>query len=297
MTLRTLTNTDLPVAMMGTDASYRMRIVLVGPDGRARPVLTDSNTRWGHIEITDADLVDGVYSVALPVTDGTMPEAHYSIDQWMEWTDADGQRRKYYDRGIGSMPAGASALLWADFYTPGAEVGCSDWNAFIAHARDDAGLIPADRHLSTDERAAMSAASAPNGANPFATVADVTGGALPTGQADADLLAGQPLRLLANGHLTLAAATVAGHGEIAGLCGADTPSGNGAPYTRGQITRANWSAIAGSATLTPGAVYYLSPAAPGTVTSTPNDDNYLVRVGIATSTDTLQAAIQPPIKL
>ena len=148
MALRILTNSDHPVALLGTGTSYHLRIALVGPDGRIRPILTDTASRWGHIDIRDADLVEGVYSVPLPVTDDTTPASHYRVEQTQTWTDDNGDAREYYDRGLGAVPAGAGDLLWEAFYTPGTDPsGCADWNAFIDHARDDAGSIPAARHL------------------------------------------------------------------------------------------------------------------------------------------------------
>jgi hypothetical protein len=59
-----------------------------------------------------------------------------------------------------------------------------------------------------------------------------------------------------------------------------------------ELTEAEWNTITGSSTgLTPGAVYYVSTATAGFLTTTPPDDDYAAPVGIATSPTTMMVQI------
>lgn len=69
--------------------------------------------------------------------------------------------------------------------------------------------------------------------------------------------------------------------------------------TGGVITIANWTAIAGTATLSANAVYFLDPLAAGMITTVaPTTTGQIVqRVGMALSPTTLGIEIEQPIKL
>lgn len=154
--------------------------------------------------------------------------------------------------------------------------------------------------LTQSEREALNAAlNAPSAANPIATIADVTGGALPSAEADEPILAGQPIRLTAAGHAVLADAAQNGQAEVAGIAAADTASGFAVPYSRARIALGNWSPIAGSAQLTPAAIYYLDPSSPGRITAIAPEStgHYLTRLGRAAAPDAFQIEIEPPIRL
>ena len=289
---RELTNALTPfVYPDGVAGDVDLVITLLGPDiKQAVPALGPDGAPVGALRIAAADMVDGVFSVLLQTTDTTLPQTHYRVDMWQAGVE---HGQGFHYQFVADLPTGSGAMQWQDFYAPGDEPAPEEWSAFLAHSADEG------RHVLANQRASLDAANALSASNPVASMADVVGAALPTGQAEQDLLAGQPLRLLATGHLDLASATVAAHGEVSGLCAADTLAGNGAPYSRKQVTRSDWSAIVGAAALAVGAVYYLAPSAPGTLTTTAPDQvgQYLVRVGVAVSETTLQAAIEPPVKL
>ena len=68
--------------------------------------------------------------------------------------------------------------------------------------------------------------------------------------------------------------------------------------TSGTFELASWSSVTGSATLTPGAVYYLSTTA-GQLTTTPPSTagNVVQRVGVAVSTLKLKIEVEEPVLL
>ena len=67
----------------------------------------------------------------------------------------------------------------------------------------------------------------------------------------------------------------------------------------GQITKSDWTSVTGSATLTPGAVYFLSVSTAGGLTTAPPYElgETVVRVGRALSTTTLDIEISQPVLL
>ena len=73
---------------------------------------------------------------------------------------------------------------------------------------------------------------------------------------------------------------------------------SGSVLTDGTITVADWTAIAGASTLTAGSVYFLD-GVDGNITTTPPTlaGSYIVRIGTAISTTTLEVSISRPIKL
>lgn len=80
------------------------------------------------------------------------------------------------------------------------------------------------------------------------------------------------------------------------------PSANASVQTDGVLTASTsqWDLITGqTGGLTPGATYFLSPATAGKLTTTAPtaSGHYVLRVGRAVNTQTLEISIQPPIKL
>lgn len=73
---------------------------------------------------------------------------------------------------------------------------------------------------------------------------------------------------------------------------------SGSILTDGAITVADWTAIAGAPTLTAGSVYFLD-GVDGNITTIPPilAGSYVVRIGTAISTTTLEVSISRPIKL
>lgn len=76
------------------------------------------------------------------------------------------------------------------------------------------------------------------------------------------------------------------------------PTASGSVLTDGTITVADWTAIAGAPTLTAGSVYFLD-GVDGNITTIPPilAGSYVVRIGTAISTTTLEVSISRPIKL
>jgi len=118
--------------------------------------------------------------------------------------------------------------------------------------------------------------------------------------ADVDMSAGQVLYIKSNGHIALARANAAATMGAVGLVFADVDTGETACYiTEGHITLADWSAVAGVVSLTPGSNYFLSTSVAGrimAVAPTAQGD-YVVRIGRATSGTTLDIEIGLPIRL
>lgn len=110
-------------------------------------------------------------------------------------------------------------------------------------------------------------------------------------------LVGMALYVPSDGSVDLASAS--SNPNVVGLAKVDAAPGIGEYITEGQITRSNWSAVAGTATLSPGAYYYLSPSVAGQITSvaptTPGQS--VVVVGRALTQTTLDVEITPPILL
>ncbi len=67
--------------------------------------------------------------------------------------------------------------------------------------------------------------------------------------------------------------------------------------TEGKLQLVDWSAVAGTASLTPGSAYYLDAVTAGRITSAAPTTGYVVRLGRATSATILDIEIEPPIKL
>lgn len=99
-----------------------------------------------------------------------------------------------------------------------------------------------------------------------------------------------------NGHLIRADAANKPAATVAGLANAPTSIGFAATAVRGTLTLTDWSAIAGTATLAVGQIYFLA-AGGGLTTIPPASPNCLVIVGSAASPTTLLVDPQPPIQL
>jgi hypothetical protein len=112
------------------------------------------------------------------------------------------------------------------------------------------------------------------------------------------VVAGQPLRVNSGSKFELASAASFNTARTAGLATANTAAGFAATADRTQITLSDWTAVAGSQLLTPGATYFLG-VVPGTITSIPpNSVGQCVCVlGEAVSTTTLAIEMSDPIQL
>lgn len=86
--------------------------------------------------------------------------------------------------------------------------------------------------------------------------------------------------------------------RVVGLSTTATTTGQeGAYLTAGHLQQADWTAITGSTSLTPNAIYYLG-ATPGTLTATaPTSGGFIVPVAVALTADTLDIRIQPSVQL
>lgn len=111
---------------------------------------------------------------------------------------------------------------------------------------------------------------------------------------------GQVVFVSSSGSVNLAnntaEATAKAIGVVEDASIASTTSGN--VLTDGAITVADWTAIAGAPTLTAGSVYFLD-GVDGNITTIPPilAGSYVVRIGTAISTTTLEVSISRPIKL
>ena len=151
--------------------------------------------------------------------------------------------------------------------------------------------------LTADERAALSAASTPSAANPLATLADLPDG--DAAEALEPILAGHALRVPLSGRAALADAATVGRADVVALAAIGADTGLPVRLARTRLELPDWTGITGAAELAAGAVYYLSPAAPGALTATAPDTtgHYLTRVGLALSATTLAIQPEPPIRL
>ncbi len=119
-------------------------------------------------------------------------------------------------------------------------------------------------------------------------------------ETDSDTLLGQPVYITAAGHAELAQANGAGTVGAVGLAAENADAGASLQYlTEGKITRTDWTSVAGTATLSAGARYYLSATTAGriTVTAPTTVGQYVLKVGRAISTTVLDIEIDDSIKL
>lgn len=118
-------------------------------------------------------------------------------------------------------------------------------------------------------------------------------------QTDDAVVIGQPVYLKSpGGTLGLAQANAAGVSRVFGLAIEDQAALVSVEVaTLGPVTRADWTPVIGAAALTPGAQYYLDPSTPGMLTATAPQGvgDYVTRVGVAATSDTLDIHIHRPI--
>jgi hypothetical protein len=117
------------------------------------------------------------------------------------------------------------------------------------------------------------------------------------GEADGAIQRGQPVYVTGSGHIDLARADVMPQAGYAGLATAAAATTFAVPYATGVLNLADWTAVTGSQFLTPGAIYYLSPATAGQITTVAPSSGYLVVVGRALSVSQLHAYQEPIILL
>jgi hypothetical protein len=102
-------------------------------------------------------------------------------------------------------------------------------------------------------------------------------------------LVGSPVRQKAGGTVGLAAATSRGVARVVGLCLEAKAIGFAVRVVlRGVVERTDWTAVAGTATLTPGLPYWLDTTAGKITTVAPTSSTDIVaRIGRAISTTKL----------
>ena len=99
-----------------------------------------------------------------------------------------------------------------------------------------------------------------------------------------------------DGYVDLADSTAAGTATAIGLARTAVTAGDTGKFqTDDQFTLLDWTAVTGGATLTPGAVYYLTTA--GGMSATPPSSGSIVRIGLATTTTTMDIEIARPVLL
>jgi len=120
-------------------------------------------------------------------------------------------------------------------------------------------------------------------------------------EADSTIIIGNPLYIVSGtGHVDLAQADTSATAQVAGLSLIDIASGGTCQFiSEGNIVRSDWSSITGSVNLSAGVFYYLDPSTAGRLTSTApsTPGQYVVRIGRAINTTTLDIEIELPILL
>jgi hypothetical protein len=119
-------------------------------------------------------------------------------------------------------------------------------------------------------------------------------------EVDTQVEIGTPIYLGVNGHINPAQADTIAASRVAGVSlTATLPSFSGTYTTDGQVVRNDWTAITGTASLTPGADYFLDPDNLGRLTAVAPTavGEFVVRVGKAQSPTVFDVEISPPIRL
>lgn len=119
-------------------------------------------------------------------------------------------------------------------------------------------------------------------------------------EADAPIEIASPLYLTGEGHVGLAGANATATARVVGLSLNEAIPGNLCEYlTEGRMERADWTEIAGTEFLTPGAPYFLGADTPGQITQNAPTavGHYVVYLGRATTPTSLDIEIEPPILL
>lgn len=111
---------------------------------------------------------------------------------------------------------------------------------------------------------------------------------------DSTMVTGQPVYVSGNNSVDAAIANDIVMSEVVGLVLTGATAGNqGVILTEGSVTNLDWTPVAGSASLTPAATYYLSDTTAGILTSAAPTlrGRYVVRVGKALSTTVMDIEI------
>ena len=119
-------------------------------------------------------------------------------------------------------------------------------------------------------------------------------------QADGQIKIGYPVYLKTSGHVDPAQANDPGTAQVAGISISDTEATFACKYiTEGRVQRTDWTEVAGTALLSAGATYFLDPLVAGRITTTApvSSGHYVVRVGRAVTSSTLDVEIELPILL
>jgi len=117
---------------------------------------------------------------------------------------------------------------------------------------------------------------------------------------DSNTSKGMALYISGSGNVDLAQADAIGTKGVVGLASAAVlATATGDYQMEGQITQSDWSAVIGSTTLTAGSFYFLDESTAGRLTDTPTTTpgEYVVRVGRALTTTTLDIEVAQPILL
>lgn len=113
-------------------------------------------------------------------------------------------------------------------------------------------------------------------------------------EADSAISAGQALYIKSNTHTDLADCSTTG--TVMGIAQTNIASGfSGNLISQGQLTLSDWSASTGSATLSAGQTYYLGVA--GAIGTSPPTSGFVVKLGKAITTTTLEISIEDKILL
>lgn len=118
-----------------------------------------------------------------------------------------------------------------------------------------------------------------------------------TATAQADIFTGAAVALnRANGHALLGDPAYKPNAFVVGLAVAAVASGFPVQIQTGLFSLPDWTAVAGTATLTPGLPYFLG--AGGTITSAPpSAPDCVTLIGLATGPTTLSINPDPPLQL
>lgn len=121
-----------------------------------------------------------------------------------------------------------------------------------------------------------------------------------TAIASVDIDEGRPIYITGMGEVDLAKADSQSTTEVIGFVQVDCLSGETCRYlTEGKIERLDWTTLTGMVDLSPGEIYFLDSANAGRITATAPTTlgEFVVRVGRAVSTRTLDIEIELPILL
>lgn len=121
-----------------------------------------------------------------------------------------------------------------------------------------------------------------------------------TNECEEAVLAGQVVFMQNNSKVKLAKANNSTNSNVCGLAIAGALINTACTYVQdGKFTMADWTDVVGAATLTVGSTYYLDPANFGKLTTVAptTDGQYVISVGLAVASDTLELDIEQGILL